>query len=102
MKLIQVLVIFIIFPSVSFGSGLRRDIADFKINAEMCEHFAGEWDSDLSEGQKKEIERQVDKYCKKAKMKRKNLLVKYRNDEKVKVIADSYDSVTTYDDGSEN
>ena len=102
MNLTKLLVILIIFPCATFGRELKHNVTDFIKNAEMCEHFAGEWDSDLSDDQKKEMERQVNKYCKKAKRQRKDLLVKYKNSGKVKVIADSYDSVITYDDGDAN
>ncbi|KJV27182.1 hypothetical protein VI06_15610 [Aquitalea magnusonii] len=93
------LVVLIIFPCATFGGGLKRDVTDFIKNAEMCEHFAGEWDAGLSSLHKQRIEFEIHKYCKKAKIKRNVLLVKYKNNKKVIDIIDSYDSIKYFQDG---
>lgn len=99
MKLTKLLVFLIILPCTTFGGGLKRDVTDFIKIAEMCEHFAGEWDTILSSSHKKSIEFQIHQYCKKAKIQRNVLLVKYKNNKKVIDIIDGYDSVKYFQDG---
>jgi hypothetical protein len=98
MKLTKLLVVLIIFPCATFGERLKRDVTDFIKNAEMCEHFAGEWDTGLSNSHKESVEFQIHRYCKKAKIQRNVLLVKYKNNKKVINIIDGYDSVKNFQD----
>jgi len=59
----------------------RPDIESFKKHAELCEHFAGEWDSDLTKQRQKEIENSVVKNCGTAQKELQKLRKKYRNDQ---------------------
>lgn len=57
-----------------------RDIRVFAANAEACEHLGGEYDGELPDGQKREIERNVRKYCGAASRQLPVLRKKYRHD----------------------
>jgi hypothetical protein len=74
------------------------EVRVFVKNAEMCEHMAEEWDSNLEPQRKKEIERAIVKYCAPAHQQHKQLAGKYKHDRKLrKLISDhAYDSVTAY------
>lgn len=68
----------------------------FKKNAELCDHFAGEWDSDLPEKDKRNIERNVDKYCALAQRQRAFLMKKYSSNPETLKVLNQYESVTSY------
>jgi hypothetical protein len=59
---------------------LRPDVERFKKHAELCEHLAGEWDSDLSKQRQKQIEDGVVKNCGTAQKELQRLRKKYRHD----------------------
>jgi hypothetical protein len=76
----------------------RPDIEDFKKHAELCEHFAGEWDSDLTKQRQKEIENGVVKNCGKAQRELKRLRKKYSKDQSAiaEIEANANSSVVDY------
>jgi hypothetical protein len=77
---------------------LPRDIQVFVRNADLCEHMAGEWDSDLSKKRKNEIERAVVKYAGPAQKQLKLLAEKYKNDPRLQSVISghAHDSVKSY------
>ncbi|MDC9590670.1 hypothetical protein PSI23_15590 [Xenorhabdus sp. XENO-10] len=77
--------------SQASGNNIPKDLKEYIDNVEDCQHFSGEWDSDLPDEQKKEIEDGIDQYCTKAKELQKKLKKKYKNDIKKIEIIDSYD-----------
>jgi hypothetical protein len=74
------------------------DVDAYVKNAELCEHLAGEWDDSLSKRRQKEIERDVSRYCGKAKTQLTILLEKYRDAPDVRKVieAHAYDSVKDF------
>jgi hypothetical protein len=71
------------------------DVDAFIKTADRCEEIAGEWQSDLSVKQKKEIERALGKYCASALHQLKAVTLKYKDDPAVqKLITEhAHDSV---------
>jgi len=68
---------------------LPQDVAKFVENAQMCEHFAGEWD-DNDKARQREITQAVASSCGQAQRQWKRLRVKYAKQPKLqKVIADN-------------
>lgn len=68
---------------------LPQDVARFVENAQMCEHFAGEWD-DNDKARQREIIAAVDDACGQAQRQWKRLSAKYARQPKLqKVIADN-------------
>ena len=68
---------------------LPKDVAQFVENAQMCEHFAGEWD-DNDKARQREIIAAVDDSCGQAQRQWKRLSAKYAGQPKLeKVIADN-------------
>lgn len=63
----------------------------FIASANNCEYLLGEWDNHLAEARKKEIERQVDKYCGEAKEMKEKLKIKYKGDVDIEDRLDSFD-----------
>ena len=55
---------------------LPRDVARFVENAEMCEHFAGEWD-DNDKARQREITQAIEQSCGQAQRQWKRLSTKY-------------------------
>ena len=55
---------------------LPADVAKFIDNAEMCEHFAGEWD-DNDKARQREITQAVEQSCGQAQKQWKRLSAKY-------------------------
>lgn len=81
----------------AFSSNLQnKDVKSFVANADLCDHFAGEWDSDLPKQDQKRIERSIDKYCGKAKQQMSSLQKKYKGDSEIEQLINEYDSVQTY------
>lgn len=58
---------------------LPRDIELFAAQAEACEHLGGEYDGDLSSSRKRQIERDVRKYCGGAAKQLPKLRAKYKH-----------------------
>jgi hypothetical protein len=68
---------------------LPRDVARFVENAEMCEHFAGEWD-DNDKARQREITQAVEQSCGQAQKQWKRLSAKYARQPKLqKIIAEN-------------
>ncbi|MCC7646432.1 MULTISPECIES: hypothetical protein [unclassified Janthinobacterium] len=68
---------------------LPQDVARFVENAQVCEHFAGEWD-DNDKARQREIIAAVDDACGQAQRQWKRLAAKYARQPKLqKVIADN-------------
>ncbi|GGX95007.1 hypothetical protein GJV26_26495 [Massilia dura] len=59
---------------------LPRDIRVFAANAQACEHLGGEYDGELPVERKREIERNVRKYCGAASRQLPILRTKYKRD----------------------
>ena len=79
------------------SQGLKSpQVVQFIGNAEACEHFAGEWDPEMSKREKRVIERNVDKYCGLAQKQKAQLLPKFKNDMGVLQALNQYESVTDY------
>ncbi|MCM2568903.1 MULTISPECIES: hypothetical protein [Janthinobacterium] len=68
---------------------LPRDVVQFIDHAQMCEHFAGEWD-DNDKARQREITQAVAAFCGQAQRQWKRLSAKYAGQPKLeKVIADN-------------
>lgn len=99
MKRLLALTVLVLAAHASAAENPRRpDIENFKKHAELCEHFAGEWDSDLTKQRKKEIENGVVKNCGTAQQELQRLRRKYRNDQAAtaEIEANANSSVVDY------
>lgn len=67
-------------PGVSSPKQWPRDIKTFAASAEACDHLSGEYDGELPVQQKREIERDVRKYCGAASRQLPKLRAKYKRD----------------------
>ncbi|UJR53970.1 hypothetical protein [Dickeya zeae] len=70
---------------------LPDDVQRFLNNAEECQYLSGEWDSSLPKSRQREIEREVDKYCKPAKKQQKELKHKYNGNQQIEDKLSEYD-----------
>ncbi|AUQ24986.1 hypothetical protein [Dickeya zeae] len=70
---------------------LPDDVQRFLDNAEECQYLSGEWDSTLPKSRQREIEREVDKYCKPAKKQQKELRNKYKGNQAIEGKLNEYD-----------
>ncbi|MCL6407537.1 hypothetical protein EXT70_18020 [Dickeya dadantii] len=70
---------------------LPDDVQRFLDNAEECQYFSGEWDGTLPKSRQREIEREVDKYCKPAKKQQKELRNKYKGNQVIEDKLSEYD-----------
>ena len=66
---------------------LPADVAKFIDNAEMCEHFAGEWD-DNDKARQREITQAVAQSCGAAQQQLKRLRVKYAKEPEIRKVID--------------
>ena len=66
---------------------LPADVAKFIDNAEMCEHFAGEWDDNDKERQR-EITQAIEQSCGAAQQQLKRLRVKYAKEPEIRKVID--------------
>ncbi|MHA4868226.1 hypothetical protein ACXZ1M_11020 [Duganella sp. PWIR1] len=92
-------VAFLVLLGVSQAKGMvPKEVQAFIRNAEACEHFAGEFDGDLSEARKKQIELSVVKYCQRAQNQSKKLSAQYKNDTRIAEIIRSHtnESVSSF------
>jgi len=64
---------------------LPRDVARFVENAEMCEHFAGEWD-DNDKARQREITQAIEQSCGQAQRQWKRLSTKYAGQPAIKKV----------------
>ncbi|MBD2783638.1 hypothetical protein ID858_14380 [Xenorhabdus sp. DI] len=95
-KLTRVCIMFFFFlffcgNSQALENNLPNDWREYIDNAENCQHFAGEWDIDLSEERKKEIVDGIDQHCTKAKELQKKLKERYKNNIKELKIMEGYE-----------
>lgn len=76
---------------------LPQDVAQFIEHAQMCEHFAGEWD-DNDKARQREITQAVEQSCGQAQKQWKRLSAKYaRQPALQKIVADNAnDAVRSY------
>lgn len=74
------------------------DVRRYIKAAETCQHLAGEYDGELALSERKQIERNIRKYCGSAKRQMAVLNAKYSRDTSVQKIlaAHQYDAVTSY------
>ena len=74
-----------------------RDVARFVENAEMCEHFAGEWD-EHDKARQREITQAVEQSCGQAQKQWKRLSTKYAGQPKLQKMIDEQanDAVRSY------
>ncbi|WP_338680076.1 hypothetical protein OPV09_28360 [Janthinobacterium sp. TB1-E2] len=68
---------------------LPKDVAKFVENAQMCEHFAGEWD-DNDKARQREIIAAVDDSCGQAQRQWKRLSAKYAGQPAIKKVIDAH------------
>ena len=68
---------------------LPADVAKFIDNAEMCEHFAGEWD-DNDKARQREITQAVAQSCGAAQQQLKRLRVKYAKEPEIRKVIDDH------------
>ncbi|MGF6119374.1 hypothetical protein ABIE30_004595 [Janthinobacterium lividum] len=89
MKLLLVL-LFSCLPLLAHAQEkLPKDVAQFVENAQMCEHFAGEWD-DNDKARQREITQAVASSCGQAQRQWKRLSAKYAGQLTLqKIIADN-------------
>ncbi|QOL14067.1 hypothetical protein [Dickeya dianthicola] len=59
------------------------DVQRFLNNADECQYFSGEWDSTLPKSRQRDIEREVNKYCKPAKKQQSELKNKYKGNQQI-------------------
>ena len=89
MKLLLVLLFSCLPLLAGAQEKLPKDVAQFVENAQMCEHFAGEWD-DNDKARQREITQAVASSCGQAQRQWKRLRVKYAGQPKLQqVIADN-------------
>ncbi|EJF32118.1 hypothetical protein A936_05555 [Enterobacter sp. Ag1] len=68
-----------------------KDVTEFLINADDCQHLSGEWDSNLPKEQQKDIEKQVNVICGKAKSQQGALRTRYHNEKSILDVINEYD-----------
>ena len=68
---------------------LPADVAKFVDNADMCEHFAGEWD-DNDKARQREITKAIEQSCGAAQRQLKRLNVKYAKQPAIKKVIDQH------------
>ena len=76
---------------------LPADVAKFVENADMCEHFAGEWDEN-DKARQREITKAIDQSCGAAQRQLKLLRVKYARQPAIKkvIAAHANDAVLSF------
>ena len=76
---------------------LPRDVAQFIEQAQMCEHFAGEWD-DHDKARQREVTQAIEQSCGLAQRQWKRLAVKYAAQPKLQKMIDAQanDAVRSY------
>jgi hypothetical protein len=97
-KMLLLLAFFAAAANVYADDATPKDVQSFIRNAEACEHFAGEFDSGLSERRQRELERSVVKHCGAAQKQLAKLSAKYKDDVRVTAIIRTHanDSVTSF------
>ncbi|WP_017347153.1 hypothetical protein [Pantoea sp. A4] len=70
---------------------MPSDVKSFQAAAEDCQHFSGEWDSELPLNRLREIERAVDKNCGEARKQQNQLKAKYQGNKEIETLIAEYD-----------
>lgn len=73
-----------------------KDVRRFVANADICEHLAGEWDSDQSREEQLIIEHNIERYCGCAKRQMDILVKKYKKFPAILEKINSYEVVKEY------
>ena len=68
---------------------LPADVAKFIDNAEMCEHFAGEWDEN-DKARQRDITLAIEQSCEAAQQQLKRLSVKYAKQPAIRKVIDQH------------
>ena len=68
---------------------LPRDVAQFIEQAQMCEHFAGEWD-EHDKARQRDITQAIEQSCGQAQRQWKRLHVKYAGQPAIKKVIDEH------------
>lgn len=89
MKLLPVLLFSCLPLLAGAQEKLPKDVARFVENAEMCEHFAGEWD-DNDKARQREITQAVEQSCGQAQKQWKRLSTKYAGQPALKKLIDEH------------
>jgi len=73
-----------------------RDVSRFIVNADNCEHLAGEFDNSLAQSEQRRIERDVARYCEAARKQLSTLRKKYRGNADIERVLSEHanDTVT--------
>lgn len=88
--------LFLISMALAACITVDGDLQRFVSNADLCEHFAGEWDSDLNTADKQQIEYSIDIYCGHAKKQLDVLSEKYKDNPKVMEKLKTYETVKSF------
>ncbi|MEF2270495.1 hypothetical protein JAB6_13640 [Janthinobacterium sp. HH104] len=89
MKLLLVLLFSCLPLLAGAQEKLPKDVARFVEHAQMCEHFAGEWD-DNDKARQREIIAAVDDACGQAQRQWKRLSAKYAGQPAIKKVIDAH------------
>ena len=89
MKLLPVLLFSCLPLLAGAQEKLPKDVAQFVENAQMCEHFAGEWD-DNDKARQREITQAVEQSCGQAQRQWKRLSTKYAGQPAIKKVIDEH------------
>jgi hypothetical protein len=95
----SVLIVCVLAAGLAYAkASIPQDIQSFIVNADACDHAAGEFDASLSEQRQQEIENAVVKYCRPAQQQLKILKAKYKADTKLMEIIRKHanDSVISF------
>ena len=98
MKTLMIAILFVV-PNMALGAqAVPADVQAFIQKAEACKHFAGEFDGDLSDTRKKEIERSVVRHCRRAQKQLEKLKARYKDDPQIIDIirANTNESVSSF------
>jgi hypothetical protein len=80
-----------LFSCAQAAENYPKDVSAFIENTGSCQHLAGEWDADISKHRQKDIERQVNVVCGKAKVEQNTLKKKYHADSALLDAINDYD-----------
>lgn len=75
---------------------MPRDVSRFIVNADNCEHLAGEFDNSLPQSDQRRIERDVARFCAAARSQLSTLRKKYRGNADIERVLSEHanDTVT--------
>jgi len=82
--------------SIATAANPTRDVSRFIVNADNCEHLAGEFDNSLAQSEQRRIERDVARYCEAARKQLSTLRKKYRGNADIERVLSEHanDTVT--------